>query len=279
MEKAFTLILGDCVETLKQFPDSTIQAVITSPPYWGLRDYGHSKQIGCENTLDDYIENLVVVFREIRRVLTTTGTLWINIGDAYNAGRNGGHPGGVGLQLKNSNQRKYQNKCGANVDGLKPKDLIGIPWRLAFALQKDGWYLRQDIIWHKPNPMPESIKDRCTKSHEYIFLLSKSYNYFFNSDAIQETTVDGVNKKNRRSVWTVPVSKLRSAHTAVYPLELIYPCIKAASNLHDIVLDPFMGSGTTGVASLALDRRFVGIEIAPEYYDIAKQRMDTLKQV
>ena len=271
MQVAVTLLLGDCAEKLKEIPDASINLVVTSPPYWGLRDYIADSQVGTEDTLDNYIYKLKAIFSEVKRILVPDGTLWLNLGDAYNSGRNGGHPGGK-KQWK-PDQKKYQNRSGANVPELKPKDLIGIPWRVAFALQADGWYLRQDIIWHKPNPMPESVQDRCTKAHEYIFLLSKSYNYKFNATEIKEASVNGLEKKNRRSVWTAHVSRVKEKHYATYPSELILPCIKAGSNQGDTVLDPFMGSGTTGVAAIELGRKFIGIEITPDYFEIAKERI------
>lgn len=185
---ASTVLCGDVRERIGEIPDGTAQCVVTSPPYYGLRDYGHDGQIGLEQTPQEYVDEMVDVFREVRRVLKDDGTVWLNIGDSYNAGREGGHPGGKAQW--NPEQGKYAPRSGANVEGLKPKDLIGIPWRVAFALQDDGWYLRQDIIWSKPNPMPESVKDRCTKSHEYLFLLTKSPSYYFDAEAIAEPVAE-----------------------------------------------------------------------------------------
>jgi len=250
---------GDCLDSLKQLEDQSINTCITSPPYWGLRDYnGEEKQLGLEDTPEEFVDNLVKVFREVKRVLRDDGTVWLNLGDSYNAGRNGGHAGG-----SKQNHKKYLQRSGANVVALKPKDLIGIPWRVALALQQDGWYLRQDIIWHKPNPMPESVRDRCTKAHEYIFLFSKSKKYYFDNEAIKEESVtvnskgergkpnsaknvgksvesiDGFDvrggfknmgayeKRNKRSVWTVNTKPFKEAHFATFPPDLIKPCVLA----------------------------------------------------
>jgi DNA modification methylase len=260
------IIQGDCIEGLRTLPDASVHCCVTSPPYWGLRDYGHDGQIGLEATPEAYVARMVDVFREVRRVLRDDGTCWVNLGDSYNAGRDGGHPGGK-KQWK-PEQIKYQGRSGANVFGLKPKDLVGIPWRVAFALQADGWWLRQDIIWHKPNPMPESVRDRCTKAHEYVFLLTKSERYYYDADAVREPLkaggdhdrprrfdsfgqtskgsdvrfrADGVTPvrdkghvmqsnpagRNRRSVWTVTTKPYSGAHFAVMPPDLVEPCIKA----------------------------------------------------
>jgi len=291
---------GDSLEVLKTFPDEAVNCVVTSPPYWGLRDYGVDGQLGLEKTPEEYVEKMVTLFREIRRVLRKDGTLWLNLGDSYNAGRNGGHSGGQ--KQASLDRHKGIDKSGANVDGLKPKDLVGIPWRVAFALQADGWYLRQDIIWHKPNPMPESVTDRCTKSHEYIFLLSKSAKYFYDADAIKEKAVGerwGGNKpmnvnnskdrenihngltrernmefetRNKRSVWTINTQTYKEAHFAVFPPKIPELCIKAGSKEGDVILDPFFGSGTTGWVAQRLGRQWIGIELNEDYIELASKR-------
>lgn len=294
------IYVGDVLKELKRVKTSSVQCCVTSPPYWGLRDYGHEDQLGLESTPEAYVNNMVCVFSEVRRVLKDDGVLWVNIGDSYNgSGGAGGDYGKGGLK---EGQPKYP---GRNVPSLKPKDLVGIPWRLAFALQADGWYLRQDIIWHKPNPMPESVSDRCTKSHEYVFLLSKSPKYYFDSLAIKEpstksntssirfggdkygTNDDAIHRtksgkdyvdsgtRNKRSVWTIATKGYRGAHFAVMPEALAEPPILASSRPGDLVLDPFMGSGTTAVMALHHGRDFVGCELNPEYVDLAQTRVRT----
>lgn len=329
--------LGDALHIVRNLPNKIVDCVVTSPPYYGLRDYGAEGQIGLENTPEEYIQNLVDLFREVRRVLKDEGTLWVNIGDTYATGtsasrRQSTNPG-VG-----ANNEKAQNsvpRVGTPL-GCKTKDLIGIPWMLAFALRADGWYLRQDIIWHKPNPMPESVTDRCTKSHEYVFLLSKSQKYYFDYEAIQEEAVtqidprigsrieyDGMRKgqdgtgnrafvslktkprmggnkygdsdekyyatksgkewepqtdgemvvRNKRDVWTVNVKPNKEAHFATYPEKLIIPCILAGCPEGGVVLDPFMGSGTTGIVARKLNRKFVGCELNLEYQKMAERRI------
>ena len=295
------ILRGDVREMLGQLADCSIQSCVTSPPYWGLRDYGHDGQIGLEQTPDEYVAEMVAVFREVRRVLKDDGVLWLNLGDSY-SGSGKGPAGNLGAK---HNERHLENKHSAIVpDGLKPKDLVGIPWRVAFALQADGWWLRQDIIWHKPNPMPESVTDRCTKSHEYLFLLTKSAKYYFDNEAIkedakwssdkragagrltyngkrqgtngtgQEAFVSIVDKRNRRSVWTIPTKPFRGAHFAVMPEALVEPCILATSREGDTVLDPFLGSGTVGLVAQRHNRRWVGCELNPEYAKIAEERIN-----
>jgi len=242
---------------------------VTSPPYYGLRDYGgEGNQIGQEQTPEEYIQQLVEVFREVRNILTDDGTLWVNIGDSYYNYR----PGKAYVKQTVASNRQdlpeYSPKRSNKLDGYKEKDLIGIPWMLAFALRSDGWYLRQDIIWNKPNPMPESVRDRCTKSHEYIFLLSKSQNYYFDVDVIKEPT------RRKRSVWNIQTKPYRGSHFAVYPPELIEPCIKAGSERGDIVLDPFMGSGTTAAVAKSLGRDYIGCELHEDYGNLIKKRVD-----
>ena len=311
------LLLGDCLSILKKLPSSSVNCCVTSPPYFGLRDYGVDGQIGLEETPDAYVAKIVGVFREVRRVLRDDGTLWLNLGDSYAGswGNAGGQNRGNGTQrdiisgsvVKDQADRNGSfvppGKYGFRDIGIKPKDLIGIPWRVAFALQADGWYLRQDIIWHKPNPMPESVRDRCTKAHEYIFLLSKSPRYFFDSEAMKEPAVTagesrGGGKKlsqnavfahradtqrldrygttpetrNRRSVWTVATKPFKGAHFATFPTDLIEPCILAGCPEDGVVLDPFSGAGTTGLVAKKHNRSFVGIELNPEYCKLAVER-------
>lgn len=269
---------GDCREILRKFAVDGIKAqmCVTSPPYFGLRDYGHAGQLGLEQTTEQYIANMVEVFRNVRDVLADDGTLWLNIGDSYagswgNQGRKetrGTQRPINGEMMQKVNDGRYPT-TGSNTGsldktpGCKNKDLIGIPWMLAFALRADGWYLRQDIIWHKPNPMPESIGDRCTKAHEYLFLLSKSPRYRYDTEAVKEAAEKGT--RNRRSVWTINTAPYKGAHFATFPPALIEPCILAGSRPGDIVLDPFMGSGTTAAVSLELGRKYLGCELNPEY--------------
>ena len=262
-----TILFGDCRKTLKQF-DEKARCCVTSPPYYGLRDYGgEDKQIGQEQTPEEYIEEMVNVFRLVRDNLTDDGTLWLNIGDSYYNYRPG--KGGLPKQTVSNTKQDLPDQCNrrANkLEGLKEKDLIGIPWMLAFALRADGWYLRQDIIWSKGNPMPESVRDRCTKSHEYIFLLSKSQNYYFDVDTIKEQS------RRKRSVWNVNVKPNKQAHFATYPPELITPCILAGSEENDIVLDPFMGSGTTAMVARSLGRYYIGCELHEENNNLIQER-------
>ena len=295
----YTLHHGDCLEVLATLPDCSVDCCVTSPPYFGLRDYGHDGQIGLEPTPDGFVSKLVAVFREVRRVLRDDGTLWLNLGDSYASG--GMSNPSDRSTLGGGKDRGAENYSIARriPDGLKPKDLIGIPWRVAFALQADGWYLRQDIIWHKPNPMPESVRDRCTKAHEYVFLLSKSARYYFDANAINETAVTkphkpGNNKvddsrndaeqmdkvwgadgtRNRRSVWTVTTKPYKGAHFATYPPALIEPCVLAGSREGGVVLDPFNGSGTTGEVAIQNGRRYIGIELNAAYLQLARARID-----
>jgi DNA modification methylase len=344
------ILQGDVIEKLKEIETGTVQCVVTSPPYWGLRDYQTAsweggdescdhkekelrndtsekwksmeetkgfqykkecpecgakrvdKQLGLEETPEEYVEKMVEVFRQIKRVLKHDGTVWLNLGDTYFGAKGGHWEGGNSItnDTTGSNYR-MQRKAPPKHPRLKTKDLTGIPWRVAFALQADGWYLRQDIIWHKPNPMPEAVKDRCTKSHEYIFLLTKSAKYFYDNDAIREDAstephapgwstsmsdrndrqvdnesnqrewgVDG--KKNKRSVWKINTKPYKEAHFAVFPPELPELCIKAGSSEGDIVLDPFFGSGTTGWVAQRLGRKWIGIELNEEYIKIAEKR-------
>jgi DNA modification methylase len=274
-----------------------VQTCVTSPPYFGLRDYGHEGQIGLEQTPEEYITAMVDVFRCVKEILADDGTLWLNIGDSY-----AGSGKGPSKSLNQEHHHMEDVHTKIVPSGCKPKDLIGIPWMLAFALRVDGWYLRQDIIWHKPNPMPESVRDRCTKAHEYIFLLSKSERYFFDLEAIKEpakVSSEGIrfggakygdsddpkhatksgnmskeyDKANKRSVWSVPTKPYTGAHFATFPPELIQPCIMAGSRVGDVVLDPFMGSGTTAMVSHELDRKYLGCELNPNYESLQLERI------
>lgn len=307
-----TILQGDCREVLKTLPEASVQCCVTSPPYFGLRDYGCTGQIGLETSPADYIAQLVAAFSEVWRVLKDDGTLWLNLGDSYaNDGKWGGHIGGKHVKAL------HCSPIGRNkrYTGLKPKDLIGIPWMVAFALRDAGWYLRQDIIWFKPNAMTESVKDRCGKSHEYLFLLSKSQRYHFDHKAIQQPAAAVTLKRlengwhneenrpykdypgasdrnqaqinrelrdrhmngdkimvNKRSVWTVGTIGYEGGHYATFPPDLIKPCILAGTKPGDIVLDPFGGSGTTGMVALELARKAILIELNPEYAAMADQR-------
>ena len=283
-------------------PDGIVDMCVTSPPYYGLRDYGINGQIGLEKTPDEYISRLIDVFHEVHRVLKTNGTLWIVIGDSY-CGT--GSKGNYRDPINNKGRNGQSKSVTAKLAGYKPKDLIGIPWMLAFALRADGWFLRQDIIWHKPNCTPENITDRCTKAHEYIFLFSKSPSYYFDNDAIKEPAVSTNNrqrdrknarlnkvpgrtfmggltkndytKRNKRDVWTIPTRPYNGAHFAVFPADLIRPCILAGSRQHEIVIDPFLGSGTTAEVCIEENRDYLGIEINPEYVRLANERIARVK--
>lgn len=343
------ILVGDSFAELAKLPSESVQCCVTSPPYWGLRDYGHAGQLGLEPTPDAYVGNMRLIFEQVRRVLKADGTLWLNLGDSYAQGGSGGasaksrlHGGkGVGPNEKVS---LMQGKSFARKapKGLKPKDLVGIPWRVAFALQSDGWYLRQDIIWHKPNPMPESVRDRCTKAHEYLFLLSKNggrpliwqardtrewshnpnksemlgelprwvgFDYLFNT--IKEPakypagsgnrasnkhiaayenderlhTKAGLHEigprdsRQKRSVWTVTTKPYKGAHFATFPPDLIEPCVLAGSRPGDTVLDPFFGAGTTGLVAQKHGREYIGIEINPDYAELARVRIEGAKGI
>lgn len=350
---------GNCVDVLRTIEDQSIQCCVTSPPYYGLRDYGtgtwiggdpkcphrrlskfsdrittghkqpepignvgdaiykticplcgavrEDKQIGLEESPEEYVSRLVDVFREVRRVLKDDGTLWLNIGDSYAGSGNGRNPDGTpnvkSGSINSASKGTTEGFIFKRGDGnAKPKDMIGIPWMLAFALRDDGWYLRQDIIWAKPNPMPESVRDRCTKSHEYIFLLSKSPKYYYSNEAIKEPTKTNDNivrdrdatklnntpgrtkmkglktnrykKRNKRDVWMVSTKPFKEAHFATFPEDLIVPCILAGCPAGGVVLDPFMGAGTTGLVATKLGRKYVGIELNQEYIDIANKRIN-----
>lgn len=326
-----TILVGDAIERLRELPDECVNTVVTSPPYWGLRDYGVAGQIGLEATPGEYVAKIVSVFREVRRVMRTDATLWLNLGDSYagsGRGRNGDGTCHVDPNTKQATNRgshagvlQKRDMHDASVEsgvigrnwvspppGLKCKDLVGVPWRVAFALQADGWWLRSDIIWAKPNPMPESVTDRPTKAHEYIFLLSKSETYHYDGDAIRERAIGdpggnivptkgagdpmmrtrnglhlaqarareagGFEHRNRRTVWTVTTAQFPEAHFATFPETLVQPCILAGSPAGGVVLDPFMGSGTTALVALKAARRFVGVELNPQYAEMARKRIE-----
>lgn len=278
----FKLLVGDAIEQLKTLPDKSINTCVTSPPYYGLRDYGIDNQIGLEETPDDYIERLVDVFREVKRVLRDDGILWVNIGDSYVGRSNGGTKIQGNDEFNKNRPSREETKLPPKrvPPGCKPKDLTGIPWMLAFALRNDGWYLRQDIIWAKNNPMPESVKDRCTRSHEYVFMLTKSKKYWFDHEAMQEDAVSRsgagakYGKRNKRDVWNCSVAITKEAHFAVFPKELIEPCILAGCPENGLVLDPFSGSGTSGIVAVNNSRNFIGVELNPEYISITERRVE-----
>lgn len=302
-----TILCGDAMEQLRTLEAESVHTCVTSPPYYNLRDYGAAGQIGMEETPEEYIGKLVDVFREVRRCLRQDGTLWVNIGDTYAANRKY-----QVVETKGTRGNAFSGGI-AVPDGCKAKDLIGIPWLLAFALRADGWYLRQDLIWHKTNAMPESVRDRCTKAHEYIFLLSKSPHYYFDAAAISEpckakgnartfrgggaytggrsfqnsasvereshgNTENKTGRRNRRSVWSIATGQFKAAHYATFPERLVEPCILAGCPEGGTVLDPFAGSGTTGVVAKRLRRHFVGVEINPEYWQMATDRIAATMQ-
>ena len=256
------IVEGDATEALQALPEDSIQCIVTSPPYWGLRDYDIDGQIGLEARLSDYLAKLVTVFRHARRVLRSDGVLWLNIGDGYTSGNRGYRA------PDKKNPARAMSIRPDTPEGLKPKDLLGIPWRLALALHDDGWFLRSDIIWHKPNAMPESVKDRPTRSHEYLFMLTKSERYFYDADAVRE-----VNGRNRRSVWNINTAPSGHRHFAAFPPALVEPCVLSSSRKGDFVLDPFFGSGTVGEVCLLLERNCVGLELNPAYVQMATRRL------
>lgn len=267
-----TIFQGNVLDVLRRMPSASIQAVVTSPPYWGVRDYGIDGQIGLEPTLEQYMNKLVSIFAEIKRVLKDNGVLWLNIGDSYTSGNRG-----YRAYDKKNPAREMASGRPNTPAGLKRKDLIGIPWKLAFALQSDGWYLRSDIIWHKPNAMPESVKDRPVRSHEYIFMLSKSEKYYYDYTAVLEPGVT-TEKRRMRSVWSINTSPFPGEHFATFPISLISPCILSATKENDFVLDPFFGSGTLGLVCNDNARNFIGVELNPEYVKIAANRLNINKK-
>jgi site-specific DNA-methyltransferase (adenine-specific)/site-specific DNA-methyltransferase (cytosine-N4-specific) len=264
-----SVYLADARKKLADFPDQHFQCCVTSPPYWGLRDYEHPNQIGAEDKLDDYIADLVSVFRDVRRTLRDDGTFWLNIGDAFTSG------GRTWRAPDKKNKGRAMSYRPDTPEGLKPKDLIGLPWRVAFALQADGWYLRTDIVWNKPNCQPESVKDRPTRSHEFVFLFSKSEKYFFDQDGMKEPATGREGSKNRRTVWNINTEPFKGAHFAVFPSKLVELCILGGTAPRDIVLDPFLGSGTVGAVAKRLNRRAVGIEMNPEFAELSAGRIGT----
>lgn len=255
------LVTGDSTKILGRFPSGAFQTCVTSPPYWSLRDYDIEGQIGLEPSLHDYLSRLVVVFEQVRRVMRDDGTMWLNIGDSYTSG------GRTWRAPDKKNPARAVNVRPPTPEGLKEKDLIGVPWRLALALQASGWYLRADVIWHKPNCQPESVKDRPTRCHEYLFLFSKEADYYYDTRAVR-----GPNDRNLRTVWEIPTRPYPQAHSATFPPELVRQCLLLTSREGDLVLDPFVGSGTTAEIALKSARRFVGVELNPQYVDIAKAR-------
>lgn len=314
--EAGQIFCGDALNILKTMDACSVQCCITSPPFWGLRDYGNDGQIGLEETPEEYVAKIVEVFREVKRVLKDDGTVFLNLGDSYcGKGQRGGQAWSTNHTNRDTLNKPYHHISGMKEtrpqDGkhgiLKPKDLVGIPWRVAFALQADGWWLRSDIIWHKPNPMPESVTDRPTKAHEYIFLLTKSQKYYYDADAIKEkgamnkwgkytnpkygngssgkmqsvkelTKEEYLNKyqkRNKRSVWTVATKPHKAAHFAIYPEKLIEPCALAGTKKGDTILDPFFGAGTTGMVAYKYDRKFIGIELTPEYVELSGERIES----
>jgi DNA modification methylase len=311
------ILVGHVLEKLRSLPDGSVRCAVTSPPYWGLRDYGTPPvtwpavlyrpievpgvpeisilamacSLGQESTIEAFIGHLVLVFREVRRVLADDGTLWLNIGDSYNSGPSGGL-GGSRLQGGQQSQVERRKAAWRGVPRLQHKDMLGIPWRLAFALQADGWIFRQDVIWQKPNPMPESVRDRCTKAHEYVFLFAKSQKYFYDAAAMKEpaviqsgrlsrgsehdASIDADLARNRRSVWTVATKPYDGAHFATFPPELVVPSVLAGSAPGDTVLDPFSGTGTTGAVATGCGRSYIGCELNPEYADLSRERIGGL---
>ena len=294
---------GDCVEKIKELQDNSIDCVVTSPPYWGLRDYGVDGQLGLEKTYQEHIQNIVRLFKVIKPKLKDSATIWLNYGDSYASTVNG-------TKAKNikNDDRGFVDKPFSTIQGnIKPKDLVMMPNRIAIALQDDGWWIRSEIIWHKPNPMPESTKDRPTNCHEKLWLITKCKNYYYNADAIKEDSIYAPNKthekerpkgyykgkwsspekgsrhdgsfkairekKNKRNVWTIPTKPFKNAHFATFPPKLIEPCIKAGCPENGIVLDPFGGAGTTGIVAKSLNRKSILIELNPKYINIAQKRV------
>ncbi len=267
------VIVGDSRHILTNIEEGIFQCCITSPPYWGLRDYGVEGQIGAELQLDDYLSDLVAIFHQVKRTLVDDGTLWLNIGDSYTSGNRRWR------DTDKKNPARAMSYRAPTPVGLKPKDLIGVPWKLAFALQADGWYLRSDIVWNKTNCQPESVKDRPTHSHEYVFLFSKSQKYYYDYKAIMETSNGGKNTfRNRRSVWSINTQGFNGDHFAVFPPELVELCLLAGSREGDTVLDPFLGSGTVAETCIRNRRRCVGIELSTEYAKIADKRLSNALQ-
>jgi len=267
IKESVEIIVGDSRKLLSDFVDGTFQSCITSPPYWGLRDYGIEGQIGAEPTVEQYLTDLIAIFREVRRVLRNDGTLWLNIGDSYTSGNRGWR------DADKKNRARGMGYRPSNPKGLKDKELIGVPWRLALALQADGWYLRSDVVWYKPNCQPESVKDRPTRSHEYVFLLTKNEKYYYDAEAIKEETSVPGRRRARRTVWSINTEPSTEAHFAMFPPELVKTCMLAGTPKGARVLDPFFGAATVGMVALELRRQCVGIELKTEYAEIAAKRL------
>ena len=278
----YQVLLGDCIQSMKQLADQSVNCCVTSPPYFGLRDYGVDGQIGLEQRAPEYIAKMVKVFNEVRRVLRDDGVLFVNIGDTFAGFKDGKFPP---HSQSGGNQRgmpitgaPHRSKKLLVLDGFKNKELMGIPWRFAFAMQDDGWYLRQEIIWAKPNYTPEKVRDRFVKSHEHIFLFTKRDKYWFDGDAVRVPDAQG-GTKLRSDVWSVPVSKFKGAHFATFPPDLIEPCIIAGSPIGGIVLDPFGGSGTTAGVAIKHGRKAILCELNPDYADLIKDRVSSIAGV
>jgi site-specific DNA-methyltransferase (adenine-specific)/site-specific DNA-methyltransferase (cytosine-N4-specific) len=266
------IVVGNARDELTKYESGTFQCCVTSPPYWSLRDYGIPGQIGAEPSLDGYIADIVDVFREVYRTLSDDGTLWLNIGDSYTSGDR------TWRAPDKKNRARAMTYRPPTPPGLKPKDLIGIPWKIAFALQETGWYLRSDIIWHKPNCQPESVKDRPTRAHEYLFLFSKSERYYYDYEAVKEPASDTTGLRNRRTIWSINTQGFNGNHFAVFPPDLVKICLLAGSGPGSLVLDPFLGSGTVAEVCLEMDRRCIGIELNPDYAQIAQKRLSVAQQ-
>jgi site-specific DNA-methyltransferase (adenine-specific) len=264
---------GDALKRLREMPDESVQCCVTSPPYWGLRDYGVDGQLGLEKTPELYVAALLEVFTEVHRVLRSDGTLWLNLGDSYsNIGKWGGSSSGKHARALHGSHQTSSRAHGGKIPGLKPKELIGIPWMAAFALREASWYLRAENIWHKPNAMTESVRDRTSRAHEHLFHLTKAPHYFYDYDSVAEPAIQG-GVRNKRSVWEIHTRHFPGAHFAVFPVALVEPCILASSSTGDTVLDPFAGAGTTGLVANRLNRDFIGIELNPEYVELGRRRI------
>jgi len=266
-----TVVHGDVRNIIREMPDRVFQCVVTSPPYWGVRDYGVKGQIGAETDLDQYIATLTAVFSEVRRVLKPDGVFWLNVGNTYTSG------GRKWRDKDAKNKGRAMSYRPPTPKGLKKKDLIGVAWMLAMACQREGWYMRNEIIWYKPNCQPESVKDRFTVAHEYMFMFSKSEKYYFNQDAIKKPAQNGNGLKNGRTLWSINTEPCPEAHFAVFPRALVRPCVLASTRENDLILDPFFGSGTVGLVATEYGRRCVGIEINKDYISIAKKRCSAVQ--
>ena len=270
-----TILNGNALDKLKEIDDNSIQCVVTSPAYWGLRNYEDINQLGLEDSPNEYVNNLLKIFKQVKRVLKDDGVVWLNLGDCYASRRPMGTSDNkfIRYSKKEKEINHTANKKNKLVGKLKVKDLVGIPWRVAFALQDDGWYLRQDIIWQKTNISPESVLDRCTRSHEYIFMLTKKPKYYYNNEAIKENSTTPNEKRNRRDVWTISTSRFNGLHFATFPIEIPNICIKASTKEGDVVLDMFAGAGTTGLSADRLNRNAILIELNKDYAEIMYNRL------